>query len=102
MIVIINLNVGPFSDGNIDNFGHIGGLITGIITGVAISEWLDYQARRAGRVPDRFTKEEYESKWCDNFLTRWIGNILLIVYFVTLFVIFFVYIDVDGVMPPVG
>ena len=67
----MNLNIGPNSDGHIDNFGHLGGLITGIIAGFAISEQFDAEARSKGRTPDRFTEEEYKSRsGCCTFFNR--------------------------------
>lgn len=53
----MNLNVGPNADPKIDNWGHLGGLITGIFAGIAITENLDADARAAKRSPDRFTED---------------------------------------------
>jgi len=38
LLILMNLNIGPDADPNVDNFGHLGGLITGIIVGFAITE----------------------------------------------------------------
>jgi len=38
----------------------LGGLVTGIFVGIALTEKFDYDARDAGRAPDRFIEEEYE------------------------------------------
>ena len=53
----MNLNIGPGADSKVDNWGHLGGGITGFFAGIAISEHLDYKARKANRNPDRFTEE---------------------------------------------
>ena len=68
-VILMNLNIGPGSDPRTDNFGHLGGLITGIITGFSISEQYDADAREKGRTPDRFTEEEYRRRgsWCKFF-----------------------------------
>lgn len=38
VLILLNLNIGPGSDPHTDNFGHLGGLITGIFAGFSISE----------------------------------------------------------------
>jgi len=38
LIIIVNTNIGPMADGNVDNFGHLGGLITGFLAGLTICE----------------------------------------------------------------
>jgi membrane associated rhomboid family serine protease len=57
-LVLMNLNIGPGADKKIDNWGHLGGLITGILAGLAITEQYDAEARNEDRIPDRFTEEE--------------------------------------------
>lgn len=37
-LILMNLNIGPGSDSHIDNWGHLGGLITGIFAGLALTE----------------------------------------------------------------
>lgn len=59
LLILMNLNVGPHADTHVDNWGHLGGLITGIFAGLAITEKFDYDARSANRAPDRFTEEDY-------------------------------------------
>ena len=44
------------TDGETDNWGHLGGFITGIFAGFAIAEWFDLEARSKDRTPDRFTE----------------------------------------------
>ena len=53
----MNLNIGADADSHVDNFGHLGGGITGFLAGFAIAEWFDAAARAKDRVPDRFTDE---------------------------------------------
>ena len=45
LIVVVNMNIGPMADGNVDNYGHLGGLITGFIAGLVICERFDLEAR---------------------------------------------------------
>jgi len=56
LMVLMNLNIGPHSDSHVDNWGHLGGLITGLLVGLALSEIYDLQARLKDRTPDRFTQ----------------------------------------------
>jgi len=51
----MNLNIGPGADPKVDNWGHLGGGITGFFAAFAISEDLDADARKKNRTPDRFT-----------------------------------------------
>jgi membrane associated rhomboid family serine protease len=37
----MNLNIGPNADTKVDNIGHLGGFITGIWCGLAITEFID-------------------------------------------------------------
>lgn len=59
LLILLNLNMGPGADSHVDNWGHLGGLISGIFIGIALTEKFDYDARDAGRTPDRFTDEDY-------------------------------------------
>ena len=88
--IMIVLNFAK-SDPKVDNWGHLGGLITGIFAGFAIAEWFDAEARSKDRTPDRFTEEEYENKYgccifCDKiflgtiFLFLWLGGLLVLFY----------------------
>lgn len=39
ILILLNLNQGPNQDKKVDNWGHLGGLITGILAGIAICEF---------------------------------------------------------------
>jgi rhomboid protease GluP len=41
LLIFLNLNQGPDSDPKVDNWGHLGGLITGILVGTVITENYD-------------------------------------------------------------
>jgi rhomboid protease GluP len=56
-LILMNLNIGPTADSHVDNWGHLGGGITGFFAGIAITEHLDAKALRAKRTPDRFNEE---------------------------------------------
>jgi hypothetical protein len=94
----MNLNVGPGADPKIDNWGHLGGGITGIFASIAITEYLDWKGRDKERVPDRFTEEEYErrSSCCKTWCCHWTGTILLTVWLLTLIIFFYAFVDVDS------
>ena len=98
LIILMNLNVGPMADPHVDNWGHLGGGITGFFSGIAITEQLDYYARRAGRTPDRFSKEQYErrSTCCKTFICERAGAMLLTTWLLTLLVYFYGFVDVDN------
>jgi hypothetical protein len=93
----MNSNQGPDADPNVDNAGHLGGLITGIFAGISITEFLDKEAKNQKRIPDRFTAEEYKlvcgcrKGWC----CSWCGVIGLIVWLGGLLIIFYCYTDVN-------
>jgi len=76
----------------------LGGLITGIFTGLAITETFDIQAEKSDRIPDRFTEEEYKNRCClcKTFLWNVCGIILLFLWFFILLVIFYGYIDTEN------
>lgn len=94
-MILLNLNLGPHSDSHVDNWGHLGGLITGILVGFTLTEFYDLQARNKERVPDRYTRREYEDKSaCCNFF-RYFCLVLLILWFLALFIVFYL-IDVDS------
>lgn len=94
----MNLNVGPGSDPKVDNWGHLGGGITGLFAGIAITEHFDYVARRNKRIPDRFTEEQYESRWgcCKIFLCERAGAMILTAWILYLCIWFYVFVDVDN------
>ena len=97
LIVIINMNIGPMADGNVDNYGHLGGLVTGILVGLSFAEWYDFTARRKKRIPDRFTENEwvFRDKYCNNFACNYIFTFLLISYFIAGLTLFYVWTDVN-------
>ena len=96
-LILLNLNIGPGSDKTVDNWGHLGGLITGILAGFVIAEWFDLEASSKDRNPDRFTAEEYENKngCLKSIFCRFCGIFFLTLWIVGLLVIFYVYIDTD-------
>jgi hypothetical protein len=75
----------------------LGGLITGIFAGIAISEFFDQEARNKDRHPDRFTEQEYKERGCccNSFCCNWCGTIGLILWLGTLLVLFYTVVDVD-------
>jgi len=95
LVVLINTNIGPMADGNVDNFGHLGGLITGFLCGLVICEQFDRQARSAKRIPDRFTEETYKKYGFDNIFLNYLGHVLLFIYLVGGILVFFLYTDVN-------
>lgn len=97
LIVAINMNIGPMADGNVDNFGHLGGLITGILVGMTLAEQYDREARSGDRVPDRFTPQQYSrrERFCNYFFCNYLGHLLLGLYFIAGFTVFYMYTDVD-------
>jgi len=96
-MVLLNLNIGPGSDSHIDNFGHLGGLISGILIGLSLTEDYDGDARNAERTPDRFTEREYKEKsaCCKSCCCNWCGRIFLIIWFVCLFTYFYLIMDIS-------
>ena len=98
VMIILNLNIGPASDPRVDMWGHLGGGITGAIAGFTICEFFDYEARSKNRHPDRFTRKEFRNRCycCNTWCANWCATTILIVWFIGLFVIFYVVIDVDN------
>jgi len=98
VLILMNLNIGPKADPKVDNWGHLGGGITGIFAGIAISEDLDADARNKNRTPDRFTEEEYKSRWscCKVFFWERFGQALLTIWILTLLVYFYAFVDIDA------
>lgn len=94
-MILLNLNLGPHSDSHVDNWGHLGGLITGILVGFSLTEFYDLEARNKERPPDRFTREEYEKKSACCAFFRYFCTVLTVLWFVALFVVFYL-IDVDA------
>lgn len=95
IMILMNLNIGPHSDSHVDNWGHLGGLITGTLVGFTLTEFYDLEARMKERVPDRFTREEYEKKSACCAFFRYFCLVLTILWFVALFTVFYM-IDVDS------
>ena len=99
-LVLLNLNQGPNADTHVDNWGHLGGFISGILIGLAITEWFDYAARKAEpeRTPDRFADEDYKNRGCccRSWCWNWCGWMLTTIWFVTLLVIFYAFTDTDN------
>ena len=97
LIVVINMNVGPMADGSTDNYGHLGGLIVGILCGFVITEQFDYEARRSDRKPDRFSTTEWEfrNKYTNNWFCNWICHFLLFSYFLGGLLLFYLWTDVN-------
>lgn len=81
----------------VDNYAHVGGLITGFFAGIAICEWLDREALNKGRAPDRFRNiTGYRSRvGCSNIFCYWCGTLTLTAWLVTLIMVFFTYTVVD-------
>lgn len=82
-------------DPRTDVVGHLGGFLTGTLVGLAISEQYDAEARAADRVPDRYTREEYEAKSaCCCFFYRFF-LVVTVGWFLGLFLYFYLGIDLD-------
>lgn len=98
LLILMNLNMGPNADSHVDNWGHLGGLITGIFVGFALTEKFDYDARDAGRTPDRFTDEDYkeQSSCRKSFVCNWCGCTLLVLWFLTLLIVFYAFTDTEN------
>lgn len=97
LLVLMNLNIGPHADPKIDNWGHLGGFITGIFANIAIQENLDKDARNKERTPDRFTEEQYKNRCgcCKTWLCHYFGTFLLFAWLTALVVYFYAFIDMD-------
>ena len=94
VLILLNLNVGANADSKVDNWGHLGGLITGILAGLAITEQYDAEARANDRIPDRFTEEEAN---CRSSCLNRCGTVFLILWFLALFIYFWAFIPLDYV-----
>ena len=83
LIILFNIQIG-LTEANVDNLGHLGGLIVGIIMGFAIAENDERRERRQN---------------CWQFIknTNWknkIGIALVLVYFLIMLLVFYLVIDV--------
>ena len=94
----MNLNIGPGADPKVDNWGHLGGGITGFFASIAITEDLDADAYNKERNPDRFTEEEYKNRsgCCKTWVIRRTGQILLTAWLLGLTLYFYIAVDVDN------
>lgn len=73
-------------------------MVTGFLIGLAITEQFDYNALSAEtpRTPDRYTRTEWEERSCfRNFVCARCGLIFTILWFIFLFLMFFLYTNVD-------
>jgi len=95
----MNLNIGPGSDPKVDNWGHLGGGITGFFFAFCVAENLDADARKANRTPDRFSDEEYEKqmKCRKTWVCQYLGYFFLSAWILTLIVYFYAFVDVDDI-----
>lgn len=100
IMILMNLNVGLIgkADAKVDNWGHLGGGITGVFVSMAITEDLDGDAANKDRIPDRFTEEEYKrrSGCFKTLFCRWIGRVLFFIWIVGLTTIFYAYVDTEN------
>ena len=97
ILIITNLNIGSDSDSHVDNWGHLGGFITGIFAGLAITEWFDARARSQNRAPDRFEEEWYDEQapsCCKGTICNWVGNILYVSWFLFLIIYFYAFVEI--------
>jgi len=83
LILLFNIQIG-LSEANVDNLGHLGGLIVGIIMGFAIAENDERNDRSQGFI-DFMRRTNYKNK-C--------GIIFLFCYLLTFILIFYLLIDV--------
>lgn len=95
IMLLMNTPLLP-GDARTDTIGHLGGFVTGTFVGFAISEQYDADARAAERVPDKYTREEYEDKSeCCCFFRRFY-LVVSILWFLGLFLYFYLGIDLDS------
>jgi hypothetical protein len=86
------LSINPASN----NIGHQGGLVTGVLIGFTLSEQYDYRALSAGRTPDRYTRREWNDRSAfRNFVCARCGLVFLIIWFLTLILVFYFVTDVN-------
>lgn len=97
VLILVNLNVGPKRDEKVDNWGHLGGLITGILCGFAIEEAKDAIDKHKGKTPQRFTEEEYKNRpsCCNTFFCNFLCWWFLAAWFICLISLFYGVVDVD-------
>ena len=83
MILLFNIMIG-LSEANVDNLGHLGGLIVGIIMGFAIAENDERNDRSQGFL-DFIRRSNYKNK---------AGMIVLFCYLLTFLLVFYLVIEV--------
>lgn len=80
LILLFNFQIG-ITESNVDNLGHLGGLIVGIIMGFAIAE-NDERRDRNQSCLEFFKRTNFKNKCGLIVLTVWIVLFLLLFYLV--------------------
>jgi len=96
--LFVLMNQGISLNWESNNIGHQGGLVTGFLIGLTLTEQYDYNALNAEpvRSPDRYTEREWKDRSCfRNFICARCGLIFLILWIIFLFLMFFLYTNVD-------
>ena len=78
LILLFNIQIGA-TEANVDNLGHLGGLIVGIIMGFAIAENDDRRDRQQSFM-DFMRRSNYKNKCGIIFLFSYLLAFLLIFY----------------------
>ena len=78
LILMFNIQIGV-TESNVDNLGHLGGLITGVIMGFAISE-NDERRDNSQSFMDFIKKSNYKNKCGIIFLFSYLATLLLVFY----------------------
>lgn len=81
LILLFNFQIG-ITESNVDNLGHLGGLIVGIIMGFAIAE-NDERRDRNQSCLEFIKRTNFKNKCGLIVLTLWIVLFLLLFYLVT-------------------
>lgn len=80
LILLFNIQIG-LTEANVDNLGHLGGLIVGIIMGFAIAE-NDERRDRSQGIVDFFRRTNYKNKCGIIFLFSYLLVFILVFYLV--------------------
>ena len=80
LILLFNIQIG-LTEANVDNLGHLGGLIVGIIMGFAIAE-NDERRDRSQGIIDFFRRSNYKNKCGIIFLFSYLLVFILVFYLV--------------------
>lgn len=80
LILLFNIQIG-LTEANVDNLGHLGGLIVGIIMGFAIAE-NDERRYRSQGIIDFFRRSNYKNKCGIIFLFSYLLVFILVFYLV--------------------